>query len=178
MKTSTYIHSPLTAGEDSTWAQRWWAPATQSSKSGIQRVPLILKTENCYSGMNSYVNNNWCVFELPIFCKVILGISDSEMQNLLLPKLVWLLKVIIHIKRSSLWNTFTQTQKDSSVIYSMQLLLCYAKSLQSWPTLCDPMDHSLPGSSARGILQARILEWVVMSFSRGSSQPRDWTCIY
>ena len=42
-------------------------------------------------------------------------------------------------------------------------------------TLCDPMDCSPPGSSIHGILQARILEWVAISFSRGSSQPRDWT---
>ena len=40
-------------------------------------------------------------------------------------------------------------------------------------TLCDPMDCSPPGSSVHGILQARILEWVVISFSRGSSQPRN-----
>ena len=38
---------------------------------------------------------------------------------------------------------------------------------QSCPTLCDPMDHSLLGSSVHGILQARILEWVAISFSRG-----------
>ena len=44
---------------------------------------------------------------------------------------------------------------------------------QSCPTLCHPMDCSPPGSSVRGILQARILEWVAISFSRGSSQPRD-----
>ena len=44
---------------------------------------------------------------------------------------------------------------------------------QSCPTLCDPMDCSLPGSSVPGILQARILEWVAIPFSRGSSQPRD-----
>ena len=44
---------------------------------------------------------------------------------------------------------------------------------QSCPTLCDPMDCSLPGSSVHGIFQARILEWVAISFSRGSSQPRD-----
>ena len=43
------------------------------------------------------------------------------------------------------------------------------------PTLCDPMDCSLPGFSIHGILQARILEWVTISFSRGSSQPRDQT---
>ena len=40
-------------------------------------------------------------------------------------------------------------------------------------TLCDPMDCSLPGSSAMGILQARILDWVAMPSSSGSSQPRD-----
>ena len=47
--------------------------------------------------------------------------------------------------------------------------------VQSCPTLCDPMNCSLPGSSVRGILQARILEWVAMLSSRGSSQPRDLT---
>ena len=52
-----------------------------------------------------------------------------------------------------------------------------AKSLQLNPTLCDPVDCSLPGSSVHGILQARILEWVAIPFSRGSSQPRDQTLI-
>ena len=42
-------------------------------------------------------------------------------------------------------------------------------------TLCNPVDCSLPGSSIHGILQARILEWVAISFSMGSSWPRDWT---
>ena len=46
---------------------------------------------------------------------------------------------------------------------------------QSCPSLWDPMDSSLPGSSIRGIFQARILEWVAIYFSRASSQPRDWT---
>ena len=46
---------------------------------------------------------------------------------------------------------------------------------QSCPTLCDPMDCSLPGSSVHGIFQAIALEWIAISFSRGSSQPRDWT---
>ena len=48
---------------------------------------------------------------------------------------------------------------------------------QSCPTPCDAMDFSLPGSSVRGIFQARILEWFAISFSRGSSQPRNWTCV-
>ena len=44
---------------------------------------------------------------------------------------------------------------------------------QSCPTLCDPTDYSPLGSSVHGILQARVLEWVAVSFSRGSSRPRD-----
>ena len=47
-----------------------------------------------------------------------------------------------------------------------------AKLLQSYRTLCDPTDCSLPGSSVHGILQVRILEWVAVPFSRGSSQTR------
>ena len=47
--------------------------------------------------------------------------------------------------------------------------------IQSCPTLCNPMDYSWPGSSVYGIFQARILEWVAISLSRGSSQSRDWT---
>ena len=46
---------------------------------------------------------------------------------------------------------------------------------QSCPTLCDPMDSNLPGSAVHGILQAKIVEWVAISFSRGFSQPRDQT---
>ena len=41
--------------------------------------------------------------------------------------------------------------------------------------LCDPLDSSLPGSYVHGIFQARVLEWVAISFSRGSSQPRNRT---
>ena len=49
------------------------------------------------------------------------------------------------------------------------------RSAQSCPTLCDPMDCNPPGSSVHGIFQAKILEWVAISFSRESSWPRDWT---
>ena len=46
---------------------------------------------------------------------------------------------------------------------------------QSCPALCNPMDCSPPGSSVQGILQVRILEWVAIASSRGSSRPRDQT---
>ena len=52
-----------------------------------------------------------------------------------------------------------------------------AKSLQSCPTLCNPMDCSAPGSCIHGILQARVLEWVAIPFSMGSPWPREQTCV-
>ena len=53
----------------------------------------------------------------------------------------------------------------------------WSEVAQLCPTLCDPMDSSLPGSAIHGIFQARILEWTAISFSRGSSRPRDWTLV-
>ena len=61
-------------------------------------------------------------------------------------------------------------------LYCLSYLCMYeseSEVAQSCPTLCDPMDCSLPGSSVHGIFQARILEWVAISFSRRSSRPRD-----
>ena len=60
-----------------------------------------------------------------------------------------------------------------SVCFNTFLLFC--EVTQSCLTLCNPLDISLPGSSIQGIFQARILEWVAISFSRRSSWPRDWT---
>ena len=60
--------------------------------------------------------------------------------------------------------------------YAIYVCMC-AKSLQSYLTLCDPIDCSSPGFSVAGISQARMLEWIAMSSSRGSSGPRDGTHI-
>ena len=63
--------------------------------------------------------------------------------------------------------------------FVLETWICYACLLSYfscvWP--CDPMVHSLPGSSVHGILQARILGWVAMPSSRGSFSPRDRTCV-
>ena len=58
------------------------------------------------------------------------------------------------------------------------ILLLKVENLVAWscPTLCNPQDCSLPGS-VHGIFQARVLEWVAISFSRGSSRPRDRTWV-
>ena len=67
-------------------------------------------------------------------------------------------------------------QQCKSTIFS-KCAKC-AKSIQSCSTFCNPMDCSPPGSSVHGIVQATILEWVAISFSRGSSWPRDRTCVF
>ena len=77
------------------------------------------------------------------------------------------------VSQSQTWLKWLSTAQ-----HMLLYILCvHAKLLLLCLTLCHPVDCSLPGSSAPGILQARILEWVVMPFSRGSSQPRNWTCV-
>ena len=67
-------------------------------------------------------------------------------------------------------------QKETFPLYTMYVCVCECVLVtQSCLTLCNPMDCSPPGSSFHGILQAGILEWVAISFSRESSQPRDQT---
>ena len=65
----------------------------------------------------------------------------------------------------------------SSRDYRARVFVCMCVCAQSCPTLCDPTDCSLADSSVHGILQARTVEWVTISSSRGSSWPRDWTRI-
>ena len=65
-----------------------------------------------------------------------------------------------------------QNQQNQDCL-SLDFLTCVCA--QSWPTLCDPMGCSSPGSFIRGIFQARILEQIVISYSRVTSQPGDRT---
>ena len=67
------------------------------------------------------------------------------------------------------------TYKEPIFIYFSYMYM--SEVAQLCPTLCDPLDCSLPHSSIHGIFQARVLEWVAISFSRGSSQPRDRTWV-
>ena len=85
---------------------------------------------------------------------------------------LWCFSIILQVVGGSWENDAWHHAHTHTHIY------IYAQSLQWCSTLCNPMDCSLPGSSAHGILQARILEWVVIPSSRGSSQPRDQTHIF
>ena len=67
--------------------------------------------------------------------------------------------------------------RDKGNILVENFMCVHAKSIQSCPTLCNPMDCSPPGSSVHGILQASILEGIAMPSSRGSSESRDRTWV-
>ena len=75
---------------------------------------------------------------------------------------------------SSVWEGIAGSTSPASVV-SPHSLRFFCICVHLHPTLCYPMDCSPPGSSVRVISQARILEWVAISFSRGSSQPRNQT---
>ena len=83
-------------------------------------------------------------------------------------------KYIIHNKYTII--EITSIIKSIRIsMYFIHKYICIVLVVHSFPTLCDPTDCILPGSSVHGILQAGILEWVAIPFSRGSSQPRDQT---
>ena len=80
------------------------------------------------------------------------------------------------IKKKSI--LFTRCQKEWAILKTMKIknkiFTCKSEVAQLCLTLCNPMGYSLPGSSIHGIFQAIVLEWVAISFSKGSSQHRDW----
>ena len=76
--------------------------------------------------------------------------------------------ILVYGKR--IWNRIDRCKYITESLYCMKVKLLVA---QLCLTLCDPVDCSPPGSSVHGIAQARILEWVAISFSRGSSQLRN-----
>ena len=94
-------------------------------------------------------------------------VSLSSWKKTLLRPQSWSSDTTIH----SLYLEFFQH------LYNCMYSSLCANLLQSCLTLWDPMNFSLPGSSVHGILQARILKWAGMPFSRGSSQPRNQTCV-
>ena len=145
---------------------------------GSQRVRRDLATEQQQQG-------RWLVFRpccLPILCIhhricVSLNISVMWFHSKVRPKNLRSLlpTILLHWKYILLDTFLTHTKhlhnRCSTEFIGCALFLCVyvyaaaAKSLQSCPTLCDPIDSSPPGSPVPGILQARTLEWVAMSFS-------------
>ena len=120
----------------------------------------------------------------------------GRLRQLVMDREVW--RAVVHgvaksQTRLSNWTELNATSPSFSLHISLSILLIplypaqfflFSKAhqresevAQSCPTLCYPMDCSLPGFSVHGIFQARVLEWVAISFSRGLSRPRDWTWV-
>ena len=101
------------------------------------------------------------------------GIEDKarkEMVGVDVQAQRWRLRKISLILEKFRKQTYPLDEITRFFSHSLKVLVT-----QLCPILCDPVDCSPPGSSVHGILQARILKWVAISYSRGSSQPRDET---
>ena len=79
------------------------------------------------------------------------------------------------MKKVGVWEVSRSedSQNSNRALYKVGIQGCFDLITKSCLTLCDPVDYSLPGSSVHGILQARFLEWVAVSLSRGSSRPQN-----
>ena len=95
---------------------------------------------------------------------------------LLFQYILWPLLLTSCVQFSTYWPQFSWLQGLSLCFLYAQMYCCCLVA-KSRPTLCEPKDCSLPGSSVHGISQARILEWVAISSSSRSSRPRNRTCI-
>ena len=82
-----------------------------------------------------------------------------------------------NLLRNLLWNILDENDMMTEIFFKivLRLLVFVDQSLSHVWFFCNPLNCSLPGSSVHGIFQTKILEWVAISFFRGSSQFRDWS---
>ena len=119
--------------------------------------------------------------EAPEICSRWVWLLNLRLQRFAVDGFLWSIGGDIVYKLNSFWNAYSLLFRGINcncklTLHQMSTVAAAAaKSLHSYLTLCDLMDCGLPGSSIHGILQARILEWVAVPSSRGSSWRRDWT---
>ena len=139
--------------------------------------PDILESKVKWALRNSALNKASGFDEIP--AKIFKSLKDDAIK---------VLHSLCHQMKTQQWPQdwkrsilILTPKKDPKNVLNMGQLhsfpMLVSEVTQSCPTLCNPMDCSLPGSSVHGIFQARILEWVAISHSRESSQPSDQTHI-
>ena len=168
---------------DKMWA--WWATV-----HGVTKSWMLADQHVVLSG--STVSYYWCKV-IYLMSSLIMGIlvaSNIFLINTNKPAMSILFKYPIHLCEH-ISQKYFRTGSNNILILNFDRFawLCFqrlnqlvhpssvlhARSLQSCPLFCNPMDCRPPGSSVHGILQAISLEWAAMPSSRGSSQPRDPT---
>ena len=119
--------------------------------------------------LKMFSKSNLSIFLLSCFlCDWEGFLSAQGCTHILLKLLSFSSGLSVHISLTCV----SVTLKPDVLLWKGKLLVA-----QLCLTLCDLVDYSPPGSSVRGILQARILRWAAIPFSRRSSQPRDWTWV-
>ena len=134
--------------------------------TAAHQAPLSMgfSRQECWSGLSC---PDFCYKSMRILCIHSHRCERSKSKNIILIK-------GLPFGNSSGIHRFPKVRYIR--LYSVKINIMKGSDMvviQSCPTLCNPMDCSPPGSSVQGILQARILEWVAISFSKESSQPRD-----
>ena len=128
----------------------------------VKYVPLINHVE--------YPTSSWPTYSFPAPIASNQGMSDSFHSSAPLPDF----ESVSNIGDGGWIPCYSKLWIDNLCLFSFE---SESEVAQSCPTLCDPMDCSLSGSSVRGIFQARVLEWIAISFSRGYSRPRNRTLV-
>ena len=118
-----------------------------------------------WQSKQSFTSHEYLMYQISI----VINLEKLNVSGIVLSLSAFVKVIII--------NSATATVIFSFIPPQIPTVCLHAKSLQSCMTLCNPIDHSPPGSYVHGILLARILEWVAMPSSRESSWHRDRTCI-
>ena len=129
-------------------------------------IPLFIVIHNNSKRETSQMSINWWM----VNCFVANTYIGSSLSN----DKAGTIHTQNNVDASHEWRQVTEA-RHKSLSVGRSCCCCYCLVALLCLTLCDPMDCSPPGSSVHGICQARILEWVAISFSRESSQPRDPT---
>ena len=165
-------------GGKTPWSRKWQSTPVfllgkfHGQRSLVGYSPWVHKKSGLTEHMHTHTHNNYiypgcCCSSVSKSCPTLSNPMDCSMSGFLVPPhLLGFAQVHVH------WigDAIQTSHPLSSSAFSLSQSEWVSEITQLCPTLCDPVDCSPPGSSIHGILQARILEWVVISFSISLSQ--------